>query len=1339
MKTRTRLSHSHFNYDRLEGRNLLASITVNSLADNTIVGDGFVTLREAIIAANQDGTTDLGEAGSGADRILFDLGNSGTFTISPNSQLPFVTEALEIDGTSQGNYADRPVVVLDGTNAGDANGLVITGGASIVRGIAVTNFQNYGLWVQTGGNNRFESNYIGIDPRTATAAPNGLDGVLIYQSAGNTIGGVDSGQGNVISGNARRGIWVLDTTATNNLIQNNRVGANPNATDSVANGLEGIYISGGANQNTVRDNVVSGNEGVGILIQDSGSENNRIEGNTIGVNANLTEAIPNSTGVWIGAGADTNFVLGNTISGNSNTGLVLFGENTSSNQVIDNDIGTKWFGVDAIPNGGNGVYIGAGARENNIRDNTISGNRNQGVVIYDDGTDSNVLAGNIVGMSASGVNRMPNLIGVLIGNGASNNIIGGTDADLSNVVSGNSFDGIRIAGSSTEGNQLKGNNIGVDVDGDPAPNQRNGVFLYDGTFNNTIGGTEFNAGNTIAFNRSGGVKMDALAFEEHALPGSGNAVLGNSIYLNITQGIDIGDHGTETNDAFDADSGVNGLQNYPVLSKATYDGANLVVNGRLDTAPNQNYRIEFFVNDVSAGVGDGQRLIAAANGQSSSSGYLPFGFNLPRDAEYGGSVTATATDESGNTSEFSYPITIENASGLPLISVMDRAISEADGSNTTIQFEVRLSKPAVAPVSIPYSLVNGSASINDDFVSTSSTLVFAVDEQSKFIDVTVVAAQIDEGDEYFQVKLGNASGGIVVDGEGTGTIFDNDSNGERPFGAQWYDLAKYMLGKVYVPVFVFDSDGTIDRELERWSPTEEQEIIDSVNGDLDWWKQTLDNVSGKHELEFVPDFTFVRSPIAIPYEPYARPVIGDTVELMVDSFLDFVSANDPAEEWYTDLRRFLDGRRLEKEADWAFPIFYNLRANDYDQDYADEQGFFNFAAAELYQFNGSMTGPGVVAHETAHIFYALDEYEGQNGGSYIDRSGYYDTQNLNAFNDHPNSDERVPSVLSTGDEFWPAYNQNTSSPSSLAMMGWQDSDFDGIFDVLDLPLNLDGTGSYDAETEVFSFTGNASPQVLENLNMAWNEPFRNDISTNKVKELQYRIDDGDWQLAASYNEHQPTINISINLPVGNDIELRAIGDIDGIRSEIYRFTQPPSVASVMLNDGNNQRSELNEITVTFRGEVNVDLSAFSLIQRSNMSGATGTSVGLALSTSIVANNTVATLNFTSLTRGNGALIDGNYQLTIFGSQVTDTNTGNSMPENYVFGESAADNFFSFFGSSNGSRTINVLNLLGFRQTYLESEGSQDFNSIFDFGGDGVVNVLDLLSFRQRYRQTLEFV
>jgi hypothetical protein len=68
-------------FEPLEGRHLLAALFVNSPLDNTVAGDGLVTLREAILASNNDTTTDLGHKGSFADEITFTFGREAPNTI----------------------------------------------------------------------------------------------------------------------------------------------------------------------------------------------------------------------------------------------------------------------------------------------------------------------------------------------------------------------------------------------------------------------------------------------------------------------------------------------------------------------------------------------------------------------------------------------------------------------------------------------------------------------------------------------------------------------------------------------------------------------------------------------------------------------------------------------------------------------------------------------------------------------------------------------------------------------------------------------------------------------------------------------------------------------------------------------------------------------------------------------------------------------------------------------------------------------------------------------------------------------------------------------------------
>lgn len=114
--------------ESLEQRRLLASIVVNSLADTvdfgggqTIAdlpgGDGQVTLREAITAANNT---------AGPDDITFNI-PSGPLTISLGSRLPTITESLSIDGTNTGAngqiHLDASGLTADVLSASNLTGL----------------------------------------------------------------------------------------------------------------------------------------------------------------------------------------------------------------------------------------------------------------------------------------------------------------------------------------------------------------------------------------------------------------------------------------------------------------------------------------------------------------------------------------------------------------------------------------------------------------------------------------------------------------------------------------------------------------------------------------------------------------------------------------------------------------------------------------------------------------------------------------------------------------------------------------------------------------------------------------------------------------------------------------------------------------------------------------------------------------------------------------------------------------------------------------------------------------------------------------------------------------
>jgi CSLREA domain-containing protein len=295
----------------------------------------------------------------------------------------------------------------------------------------------------------------------------------------------------------------------------------------------------------------------------------------------------------------------------------------------------------------NGPTISAGG--STVRGLVI--NRFAGVGLRIKSANSNIVEGNFIGTNAAGMIALGNSQdGIQVSSG--NNVIGGTTPAARNLISGDRNNGIQIAGAAATGNQVQGNFIGIDAGGTTALRNKNqGVFIFNGASNNTIGGTVAGAGNTIAFNGAAGVFVSPTS--------AGNAILSNSIFSNDTLGIDLSPTGVTPNDPGDADTGANNLQNFPIVTSAPVSGGTATIQGTLNSAANTLFRLEFFSNLScdDSGNGEGQKLIAFTNVTTNASGNATFSVPVSTAILSGPFISATATDPANNTSEFSSCVT----------------------------------------------------------------------------------------------------------------------------------------------------------------------------------------------------------------------------------------------------------------------------------------------------------------------------------------------------------------------------------------------------------------------------------------------------------------------------------------------------------------------------------------------------------------------------------------------------------------------------------------------------------------------------------------------------------
>lgn len=109
---------------------------------------------------------------------------------------------------------------------------------------------------------------------------------------------------------------------------------------------------------------------------------------------------------------------------------------------------------------------------------------------------------------------------------------------------------------------------------------------------------------------------------------------------------------------------------------------------------------------------------------------------------------------------------------LPRMSVTGNSISEADGTSVQLLFEVTLSSPSDATVSASYSTTDVTAISGQDYVVGSGTVSFSPGTVSQQIAIEVLNDTDEEDEEQFLLKLSNASGATISNGDAIGTIKD---------------------------------------------------------------------------------------------------------------------------------------------------------------------------------------------------------------------------------------------------------------------------------------------------------------------------------------------------------------------------------------------------------------------------------------------------------------------------------------------------------------------------------------------------------------------------------------
>jgi hypothetical protein len=307
-------------------------------------------------------------------------------------------------------------------------------------------------------------------------------------------------------------------------------------------------------------------------------------------------------------------------------------------------------------------------------------------------------------------------------------------------------------------------------------------------------------------------------------------------------------------------------------------------------------------------------------------------------------------------------------------------------------------------------------------------------------------------------------------------------------GPGYYDTSEYFIGSVGVGLIFLESNGAIDPSTEDWSTTEINNVQSEINQAMTWWS----NQNQYAGVNYVLD---VHTAVPTSYEPIIHPsAMTDPTYEKLWVCEAMASLGYSSGDWMQRTRDYVNAMRTAKNTDWAFTVFLVDSSNDIGGDFSDGYFAYAYLGGPYIVMTYDNDGWGisamdqVMAHETAHMFWATDEYDG-----YTEYSGYLNAADV----------EGSGGLMDTNTLF-------LSSGTKL-QIGWRDTDGDTIQDIIDTcpetlltPYPQDPTPN-----PILTYTGSATEVPYPNANP---QPgcAGNDVTINSIYVVFYSIDGGYW-------------------------------------------------------------------------------------------------------------------------------------------------------------------------------------------------------------------------------------
>ena len=290
-------------------------------------------------------------------------------------------------------------------------------------------------------------------------------------------------------------------------------------------------------------------------------------------------------------------------------------------------------------------------------------------------------------------------------------------------------------------------------------------------------GTDYVAANsTLSFSAGQTSKTFAVTINGDVVPEPDETFLVNlSNPTNATLADGQG-QGTITNDDAQATLSINDVS----VAEGNSETRNLTFTVSLSAASSQTVTVAYATANGTATAGSdyvaANGTLSFTPGQTSKSAVVTINGDLATEPDetlfvnLSNPTNATLADAQGQG-------TITNDDATPSLAVNDAAIAEGNSGTKTLNLTVSLSNPSSQAITVAYATANGTASAGSDYVAANGTLSFAAGETSKTVAVTINGDVLNEANETFAVNLSAPTNATIGDGQGTGTITNDD---DRP-------------------------------------------------------------------------------------------------------------------------------------------------------------------------------------------------------------------------------------------------------------------------------------------------------------------------------------------------------------------------------------------------------------------------------------------------------------------------------------------------------------------------------------------------------------------------------